>query len=52
MGFLGDIVVKNLPANAGDRRLRSGPCVGKIFLSRKWQPTPGFLPGTFHGQRS
>ena len=27
----------------------------KIFhipWSRKWQPTPGFLPGEFHGQRS
>ena len=21
-------------------------------LGRKWQPTPGFLPGTSHGQRS
>ena len=22
------------------------------FLRRKWQPTPVFLPGKFHGQRS
>ena len=25
--------------------------VGKIFWRRKWQPTPVFLPGKFHGQR-
>ena len=28
------------------------PWVGKIPWSRKWQPTPVFLPGKFHGQRS
>ena len=28
------------------------PCVGKIPWRRKWQPTPGFLPGESHGQRS
>ena len=27
------------------------PRVGKI-LRREWQPTPVFLPGEFHGQRS
>ena len=26
--------------------------VGKIPWSRKWQPTPVFLPGKFHGQRN
>ena len=26
--------------------------VGKIPWSRKWQPTPVFLPGKSHGQRS
>ena len=26
--------------------------VGKIPWGRKWQPTPGFLPGEFHVQRS
>ena len=26
--------------------------VGKITWRRKWQPTPGFLPGKFQGQRS
>ena len=28
------------------------PWVGKIPWGRKWQPAPGFLPGTSHGQRS
>ena len=26
--------------------------LGKIPCRRKWQPTPIFLPGEFHGQRS
>ena len=38
------------PANAGDRD--SIPWVGKIRGRRKWQPTPVFLPGKSHGQRS
>ena len=28
------------------------PWVGKIPWKRKWQPTPVFLPGKFHGQKS
>ena len=28
------------------------PWVGKIFWSRKWQPTPVFLPEKFHWQRN
>ena len=28
------------------------PWVGKIPWRRKWQPTPGFLPGESHGRRS
>ena len=28
------------------------PWVGKIPWGRKWQPTPVFLPGKSHGQRS
>ena len=27
------------------------PCVGKIPWSKKWQPSPIFLPGKFHGER-
>ena len=26
--------------------------IGKIPWRRKWQPSPVFLPGKFHGQRS
>ena len=34
------------------KRLGFDPWAGKIPWSRKWQPTPGFLPGKSHGQRS
>ena len=34
------------------RRRRLDPWVGRIPWRRKWQPTPEFLPGEFHGQRS
>ena len=50
LGFPGGSAVKNLPANAGD--LGSILWVGKIPWRRKWQPTPVFLPGKSHGQRS
>ena len=51
LGFPGGIMVKNLPASAGDARdLGSDPSVGKSPWSRKWQPTSVFLPGKFHGQ--
>ena len=33
-------------------RRRFDPWVRKIPWSRKWQPTPIFLPGKSHGQRS
>ena len=35
-----------------NERHRFDPWVGKILWSRKRQPTPVFLPGEFHGQRS
>ena len=34
------------------KRCRFNPWVRKIPWSRKWQPTPVFLPGKSHGQRS
>jgi len=34
------------------KRCKFDPWVGKIPWSRKWQPTPVFLPEEFHGQRS
>ena len=44
------LVIKNPPGNAGD--VGFYPWVGKIPWRRKWQPTPGFLPGASHGRRS
>ena len=34
------------------RRCRFNLWVGKIPWKRKWQPTPVFLSGEFHGQKS
>ena len=50
MGFPGGSVGKNLPANAGDNSLIPGS--GRPPWRRKWQRTPIYLPGEFHGQRS
>ena len=47
------LVVKNLPTNAGRYKKRGfDPWVRKIPWRRIWQPTPVFLPGESHGQRS
>ena len=51
----GGSVVKNLPANVGDVGSRPRDrkvSIRKIPWSRKWQPTPVFLPGESHGQWS
>ena len=45
-------MVKNLPADAGDMRHRFDLYVRKISSRRAWQPTPVFLPGELHGERS
>ena len=51
--FLGGRVVKNLPANTGDTIGRRFILwVRKIPWRRAWHPTPVFLPGKSHGQRS
>ena len=42
-------MVKCLPTM---RETRVQSLVGKISWRRKWQPTPVFLPGKSHGQRS
>ena len=49
------LVVKNLPATAGDiRDLGSipgfDPWVRKIIWRRAWDPTPVFLPGESNGR--
>ena len=43
-----EIANGNLLCDSG----RFDPWVGKILWKRKWQPTPGFWPGEFQGQRS
>jgi len=43
-------MVKNLPAI--QEMVQFDPWVRKIPWRRPWQPTPVFLPGQFHGQRS
>ena len=50
LGFPGGSEGKASARNAGAPG--SIPGVGKIPWRRKWQPTPVFLPGKFHGQRS
>ena len=54
VGFIGVSLVaqmvKNPPANAGDpASIRES---GNFPGEREWQPTPVFLPGESHGQRS
>ena len=51
-GFPGGTRVKNLLAKAGITEDAGTSWVGKFPWSRKWQPTPVFLPGKLHGQRS
>ena len=52
-GFPGGVRGKE-PVCPGRRlkRLELDPWVGKIPWRRTWQPTPEFLPGESHGQRS
>ena len=45
-------MVKHLLANAGDKTSESHPRDREIHWRRKWQPTPVFLRGESHGQRS
>ena len=47
------LVAKNPPDNVRDiRDMGSNPWVGKTPWRRAWQPTPIFLPGESHRQRS
>ena len=48
-----ELVVKNLPANAGDiRDMDSIPGSGRSSRGGYSNPTPVFLPGESHGQKS
>ena len=47
------LVVKNPPVKCRKcKKCGLDPWVRKISQRRKWQPTPVFLPGESHGQRS
>ena len=56
--MLGDLSIQgSLRGSDGKVCLQSGrvgfhPWVGRIPWRREWQPTPVFLPGGFHRQRS
>ena len=50
MGFPGDAVVKNPPADAGNAG-DVGSIPGSGSRRRKWQPAPIFLLGNFRGER-
>ena len=53
ISFPGSAVVKNMPANAGDTRdVGSIPGLGRFLGGGHGNPTPVFLPGESHGQRS
>ena len=53
LGFPGGSVVKKKKYSACQcKRCGFDPWVRNIPWSRKWQPTPVFLPGKMHGQRS
>ena len=49
-GFLGGPMVKESTFQC--RRLVFDSSIGKILWRRNWHPTPVFLPGKSHGQRS
>ena len=47
------LVIKKLPANAEDMRdLSLIPGLGRSPIERNGNPTPVFLPGESHGQKS
>ena len=50
MGFPCSSISKESACSAGNPGLISGS--GRFPWRREWQPTPVFLPGESHGQRS
>ena len=52
LGFPGGSVGKETVYNSGDPDLIPGTGRFPGGEHRAWQPTPVFLPGTSHGQRS
>ena len=51
-GGVGLILAQTVKNGLQCRRHMFNPWVGKIPWRREWQPTPVFLLGDFHGQRS
>ena len=51
-GFPGGSVVQNLPANSGDVGVEGSIPASRSSLEEEMQPTPVFLPGESHGQKS
>ena len=51
-GFGASLVAQTVKNLSSVQETRFDPWVGKIPSGREWQPTPVFLPGEFHGQRS
>ena len=52
VSFPGDTVLKNCLPMQETQETQVQPWLGKIPWKRKGQPTPVFLPETFHGHRS
>ena len=53
LGFPGGTTGKQPPCQCRRcKRHRFDPWIRKIPWKRAWQPSPVFLPGEFHGQRS
>ena len=52
MGFPGGSVVKHLPAKQETEEMRVQSLGQEDPLEEETAPTPVFLPGEFHGQRS
>jgi len=46
------LVLSNLASHAGDVRDGFDSWAGKVSWRRAWKPTPVFLPGKSHRQRS
>ena len=51
-GFPGGSGAMNLPVSAGDTETQVQSLGWEDPLEKEMQPTPVFLPGEFHGQRS
>ena len=52
LGFPGASVVKNLPVMRKTQETQVRSLGWKVPWRKAWQPTPVFLPGDSHGQRS